>query len=52
MATRGTPIPAVTLARLRRLAAQGVPLARIARELGVSRRTVQKYRPAPLRRAV
>lgn len=52
MATRGSPLPAFTLARLLKLAAAGVPRARIARECGVSRMTVyRQLRAAGMRRA-
>lgn len=43
MATRGTPIPATTQARIQRLAAAGVSERQNARESGVARMTVRKY---------
>ena len=51
MATKGTPIPAFTVARLLRLRAAGLSVRRCARELGVSPATVQKYAPTQAPRA-
>lgn len=45
MATRGTVLAPFLQLRVRRLAAQGVPWRRIARDCGVSLSTVAKYAP-------
>jgi DNA-binding transcriptional regulator LsrR (DeoR family) len=45
MATRGTPLSVFIVRQIQELYAQGWGRPRIARHLGISDRTVRKYRP-------
>lgn len=47
MAQRGTPLAATLIVQAQAMRAAGVGKVRIARQLGLSVRTVRKYAPRP-----